>query len=99
MPIRKIISRSITDGTIENDDIKNTTIASGKLVSGIGGGFYQGENGSTSAAANKGDIFRINENTLNTTTVIDVSDNASATGPLTIATNTTLTINGVLAII
>ena len=51
MPIRKIISRSITDGTIENEDIKNTTIAAGKLAAGttFGGGFYQGEQGSTSA--------------------------------------------------
>ena len=99
MPIRKVVSRSITDGTIENADIKDTTIAAGKLTSGIGGGFFQGEQGSTSATSNKGDIFRINENTLNTTTVIASGDNASATGPLTVATSTTLTVNGTLVII
>ena len=101
MPIRKIISRSITDGTIENEDIKNTTIAAGKFAAGtsFGGGFFQGEQGSTSATANKGDIFRINESTLNTSTTIASGDNASATGPLTVATSTTLTINGTLAII
>ena len=100
MAIRKIVSRSITDGTIENTDIKDTTIAAGKLTSGIlGGGYFQGEQGNTTTTSNKGDIFRINENTLNTSTVIATNDNASATGPLTIASSTTLTVNGTLAII
>ena len=44
MAIRKVVSRSITDGTIAAADIANTTITAGKLVAGAGGvGFFQGE--------------------------------------------------------
>ena len=57
MAIRKIVSRSITDGSVTSADIANTTIAaadiangtitSTQLAAGAGGvGFFQGENGS-----------------------------------------------------
>lgn len=62
-----------------------------------GGGFYKGENGTSGSSA--GDIFRINEQELNTNVTIDATENASATGPLTVASGTTLTVNGNLVII
>ena len=102
MAIRKVVSRSITDGTIAAADIANTTITAGKLVAGAGGvGFFQGENGSTSASSKKGDIFRVNESTLNTSVTIASGDNASCAGPLTVSTSGTvnLTVNGNLTIV
>ena len=67
---------------------------------GGGGGFFKGENGSVGdATTGPGDIFRINEQTLNTSTTIDSDENASCTGPLTVACGVTLTVNGNLAVI
>lgn len=64
-----------------------------------GGGRFKGENGEVGASA--GDIFRVNEQTLNTDVTIDADENASATGPLTVASGVTLTVSsgGTLAII
>ena len=103
MAIRKVISRSITDGTIAAADIADTTITAGKLVQGAGGvGFFQGENGSRGdSSSGKGDIFRVNEATLNTSVTIASGDNASCAGPLTVSTSGTvnLTVNGNLTIV
>ena len=103
MAIRKVISRSIEDATIAAADIANTTITAGKLVAGAGGvGFFQGENGSRGdTTSGKGDIFRVNEATLNTSVTIASGDNASCAGPLTISTSGTvnLTVNGNLTIV
>lgn len=71
-------------------------------IGGGGGGFFKGENGAVGdATTGPGDIFRINEQTLNTSTTIDADENASATGPLAIATGVTLTVTsgGSLAIL
>ena len=57
---------------------------------GAGGGLFKGENGEVGSSA--GDIFRINEQTLNTNVTIDADENASATGPLAIASGVTLTV-------
>ena len=103
MAIRKVISRSIEDSTIAAADIANTTITANKLVAGAGGvGFFQGENGSRGdTSAGKGDIFRVNESTLNTSVTIASGDNASCAGPLTVSTSGTvnLTVNGNLTIV
>ena len=103
MAIRKVISRSIEDATIAAADIANTTITAGKLVQGAGGvGFFQGENGARGdSSSGKGDIFRVNEATLNTSVTIASGDNASCAGPLTISTSGTvnLTVNGNLTIV
>ena len=103
MAIRKVISRSIEDATIAAADIANTTITAGKLVQGAGGvGFFQGENGARGdSSSGKGDIFRVNEATLNTSVTIASGDNASCAGPLTVSTSGTvnLTVNGNLTIV
>ena len=64
-----------------------------------GGGFYKGERGAVGPVSGKGDIFRVNEQTLNTDTTIDADENASAAGPLTVASGVTLTVNGNLSIV
>ena len=62
-----------------------------------GGGMFKGENGTVGTQA--GDIFRINDQTLNTNTTIDADENASCAGPLTLATGVTLTVNGNLTVV
>jgi hypothetical protein len=103
MAIRKVISRSIEDATIAAADIANNTITNTQIAdSSQGGGFYQGENGNSgNTASGKGDIFRVNEQTLNTSVTIASGDNASCAGPLTISTSGTvnLTVNGNLTIV
>lgn len=69
---------------------KRVTAAQIKTYVGGGGGLFKGENGETGSSA--GDIFRINEQTLNTSTTIDADENANATGPLAIASGVTLTV-------
>ena len=64
-----------------------------------GGGFYKGERGAVGPVSGKGDIFRVNEQTLNTNVTIDADENASAAGPLTVASGVTLTVSGNLAIV
>ena len=44
-------------------------------------------------------IFRVNDQTLNTNTTIDADENASVTGPLTVASSVTLTVNGNLTVV
>ena len=103
MAIRKVISRSIEDATIAAADIANNTITNAQIAdSSQGGGFYQGENGSSgNTSSGKGDIFRVNEQTLNTSVTIASGDNASCAGPLTVSTSGTvnLTVNGNLTIV
>ena len=94
MPIRQITSRSVKDGEIAQADFASSVT--------FGAGFFQGENGSTGdTSSGKGDIFRVNESTLNTSVTIASGDNASCTGPLTVSTSGTvnLTVNGNLTIV
>lgn len=57
-----------------------------------GGGYFVGNNGNVGAANNKGDIFRVNSNTLTGNVVFAPGENASATGPLNVADNATIEI-------
>jgi len=90
-------------GNIVTADLSDTSVTAAELnyLSGVtsdvqtqinnaGGGLFKGENGQTGSSA--GDIFRINEQTLNTNTTIDADENANATGPLAIASGVTLTV-------
>lgn len=54
------------------------------------GGYYKGERGTVGVSA--GDIFRVNEQTLNTNVTIGATENASAAGPLAVASGVTLTV-------
>jgi len=85
-------------GTPAQGDFRyNTTtgdaeIYDGSVWAGVGGGagLFKGENGEVGSSA--GDIFRVNEQTLNTNVTIDANENASAAGPLTVASGVTLTV-------
>ena len=94
MPIRQVTSRAIKDGEIAQADFASSVT--------FGAGYFQGENGAVGdTSSGKGDIFRVNESTLNTSVTIASGDNASCTGPLTVSTSGTvnLTVNGNLTIV
>jgi hypothetical protein len=74
------------------DDILEVVAFTTFEAGASGGGFYKGDRGAVGSVTGAGDIFRINEQTLNTDTTIDADENASATGPLAIATGVTLTV-------
>jgi len=89
-------------GTFSGNVTAPAFIGDGSALTGIqaGAGLFKGENGITGDATNgAGDIFRINEQELNTNVTIDSDENASCTGPLTVASGVTLTVNGNLAVI
>ena len=64
---------------------------------GSGAGYFKGDNGTTGSSA--GDIFRINELALDANVTITSTENASATGPLSVSSSYTLTVEGTLVII
>lgn len=98
---------SATNGS---DVVLTTGAASGDVVEVVmhtavadsaerGGGLYKGERGTLGPAAASGDIFRVHEQTLNTSTTIDADENALCSGPLTIGTGVTLTVSGNLTVV
>jgi hypothetical protein len=84
--------------TLAVDTITN---GAGTGPTNAGGGYYKGERGAVNVTAARGDIFRINEQTLNTSVTIDADENASCTGPIAVASGVTLTVSsgGTLAVI
>lgn len=98
-----VATQDIADGAITTAKIPDGAITAAKINSGVtlGGSYFQGENGAVGAAAGKGDIFRVHEKELNTNVTIAATDNALASGPLTVASGITLTITngGRLAIV
>ena len=90
----------LTTGATTGDTLQVVAFTTFEVAGPAGAGLFKGENGTTGDLANgAGDIFRINEQTLNTSTTIDSDENASCTGPLTVASGVTLTVNGNLAVI
>jgi hypothetical protein len=81
----------LTSGAADGDTLQVVAYTTFE-VAAAGGGFFKGDRGTIGSTTGAGDIFRINEQTLNTNTTIDADENASATGPLTIASGVTLTV-------
>lgn len=89
-------------GDVETTDdfyivFQGKTVGTGTSSSG-GGGFFQGENGEVGHASRKGDIFRVHQAQLDTDVTIAGNENALCAGPLTIASNITVTVNGSMVI-
>ena len=82
----------LTSGAATGDIIDVLMFTAVDLATAVGGGRYKGERGTLGPAAAAGDIFRINEQTLNTNVTIDATENASATGPLAVASGVTITV-------
>ena len=80
----------LTSGATLNDVLEVVAYTTFEVANVSGGGMFKGDNGTVGSGA--GDIFRINEQTLNTNTTIDADENASATGPLAVASGVTLTV-------
>ena len=82
----------LTTGAATGDIIDVLMFTAVDLATAVGGGRYKGERGTLGPAAAAGDIFRVNEQTLNANVTIDATENASATGPLAVASGVTLTV-------
>ena len=92
----------LTSGAAAGDTLQVVAFTTFELAGPAGAGLFKGNNGETGDATNgAGDIFRVNGKTLSVSTTIDADENASATGPLTIASGVTLTVTsgGSLAIL
>ena len=87
----------LTAGAAANDILEVISFATFEVANVSGGGMFRGDNGTVGTRA--GDIFRINEQTLNSDVTIDADENASCAGPLTIASTGSLTINGNLTVV
>ena len=98
-----VSTAKIANDAVTTAKIPDGAITAAKINSGVtlGGSYFQGENGAVGATAGKGDIFRVHEKELNTNVTIAATDNALASGPLTVASGITLTISngGRLAIV
>ena len=82
----------LTSGAATGDIIDVLMFTAVDLATAVGGGRYKGERGTLGPAAAAGDIFRVNEQTLNTNVTIDADENASCAGPLAVASGVTLTV-------
>ena len=82
----------LTSGAATGDIIDVLMFTAVDLATADGGGRYKGERGTLGPAAAAGDIFRVYEQTLNTNVTIDADENASATGPLAVASGVTITV-------
>ena len=72
----------------------------GESAGAAGAAYFLGNNGVTGDSTDGlGDIFRANTSSLDADTTIATSTNASCTGPLTVSSSITLTVNGTLVII
>jgi hypothetical protein len=73
---------------------------SGGAGGAAGAAYFLGNNGITGDSTDGlGDIFRANTTNLTADTTIGTSTNASCTGPLTVDSSITLTVNGTLVIV
>jgi len=99
-----IVAEDLANNAITTAEITDGAITAAKIDSGValGSGYYIGKDGSINGNANGRDnLFRVNLNATTGNVTIAANNNASTTGPLTIANGTTLTITstGRLAII
>ena len=94
-----IANNAITTAQIQNDAVTQDKIADSVA---LGAGYYIGKDGTVAGnASGRDNLFRVNLNATTGNVTIAANNNASVTGPLTIANGTTLTITntGRLAII
>ena len=99
-----IVADDVANNAITTAQIANDAVTADKIADAValGAGYYIGKDGSVNGNANGRDnLFRVNLAATTGNVTIAANNNASVTGPLTIANGTTLTITntGRLAII
>lgn len=90
-----------SDGTaalyVGNSTVNAWVTSTGFYVNGsalaTGTSYTKGNQGAIGSPSSANNIFRINANTISNNITFDAKDNASATGPLTIATGYTVTVS------
>lgn len=79
----------LSSGATAGDSLE--VVAYGTFETGAAtAGYYKGDRGTVGPATGAGDIFRVNEQTLNTDVTIGFTENASAAGPLAVANGVTI---------
>ena len=82
-----------SSGTAGQVLTSNGAVGSPYWAASVGGGYYKGGSATVGTLADGGqNIFRVNANTLNYNTTIASGENAQATGPITVASGITLTV-------
>ena len=99
-----IVADDVANNAITTAQIADDAVTADKIADAValGAGYYIAKDGSVNGNANGRDnLFRVNLNATTGNVTIAANNNASVTGPLTIANGTTLTITstGRLAII
>ena len=99
-----IVADDVANNAITTAQIANDAVTADKIADAValGAGYYIGKDGSVNGnASGRDNLFRVNLNATTGNITIAANNNASVTGPLTIANGTTLTITstGRLAII
>ena len=99
-----IAAEDLANNAVTTAEISDGSVTQAKLHSSItlGAGYYIGKDGTVAGnASGRDNLFRVNLNATTGNVTIPAANNASVTGPLTIANGTTLTITstGRLAII
>ena len=99
-----IVAEDLANNAITTAEITDGAITQAKIDSSValGAGYYIGKDGTVAGnASGRDNLFRVNLNATTGNVTIPAANNASVTGPLTIANGTTLTITntGRLAII
>ena len=87
----------LTTGADAGDILEVIAFTTFEVANVSGGGMFKGDNGTVGSRA--GDIFRINEQILNSNVTINADENASCAGPLTLATGVVLTVDGNLTVV
>ena len=99
-----IVAEDLANNAITTAEITDGAVTQAKIDSNValGAGYYIAKDGSVAGnSSGRDNLFRVNLNATTGNVTIPAANNASVTGPLTIANGTTLTITstGRLAII
>ena len=99
-----IVAEDLANNAITTAEITDGAVTQAKIDSNValGAGYYIAKDGSVAGnSSGRDNLFRVNLNATTGNVTIAANNNASVTGPLTIANGTTLTITstGRLAII
>ena len=99
-----IVADDVANNAITTAQIADDAVTAAKIADAValGAGYYIGKDGTVAGnSSGRDNLFRVNLNATTGNVTIPAANNASVTGPLTIANGTTLTITstGRLAII